>query len=262
MTSELRAALQSSPLVRTLEAIAQGEAPLPDSSAKRHHLVPEFVVRRFSGERDGRKRVLQLDVRTGTPRWVDPATAASRSRFYRVTDADGTEHQRVEGFLALVENHAAPALRRLREEPGCLSTGDRSTLAFFFALLEGRTLGGLERVQRMAQDVTKVVFATHIGDAPSFARTYREAVGEATDEEIERQRKWMLKALAEDRIRASDPKAMALDLLLNAVGDSFQLVYQLDWWLLEAQGSSFVTSDRGLAMHDPTPVTPGPAMHG
>ena len=49
---------------------------------------------------------------------------------------------------------------------------------------------------------------------------------------------------------------MALDLLQEAVGDTFQIIFQLRWELLEAEGGAFLNSDRGLAMHDPAPRYP------
>jgi hypothetical protein len=84
-TMDLHTALMSSPLLRELETINRGEKQLSDSAAKRHHLVPEFILRHFAVIRDGRDRLVQLDVRTGAPRWVGPRDAASRHRFYRVT---------------------------------------------------------------------------------------------------------------------------------------------------------------------------------
>jgi hypothetical protein len=65
--------LLSSPLLQGMQAIAEGEKALPDSEAKRHHFIPEFLLRRFSVEKNGQERLCQLDVHTGKPLWVDPA---------------------------------------------------------------------------------------------------------------------------------------------------------------------------------------------
>jgi hypothetical protein len=250
------AALMSSPLLQELEAINRGEKQLVDSAAKRHHLVAEFLLRHFTVVRDGRERLVQLDVRTGTPRWVDPRDAASRHRFYRVAGEAGVQHQKIEAFLAVVESHAAPALQRLLDHPERLDRADRATLSLFFALLQGRTLGGVARVTEFADTAMKLMFAGHLADAETFSWEYREVIGDADDETIERQRQWILHALADDRVQPSDSKAMALDLLLNAVGDSFQIVYQLHWYVVELEGRAFVTSDCGLSMYDPTPRFP------
>jgi hypothetical protein len=137
--------------MRELEAQARKDGPYPESEAKRHHLVPRFLLSRFACDRGGRERIVQLDLRTGKPQWVDPTKAASRTRFYRVTDEDGTVHQRVEFFLSRVESHAATALRSMCSNPGPISPADRATLSMFFALLEGRTIAGLERLQMLAE---------------------------------------------------------------------------------------------------------------
>lgn len=116
--------------------------------------------------------------------------------------------------------------------------------------------GGVARVTEFADTAMKLMFASRIADAETFSREYGDVIGDADDETIERQRQWILDALADDRVQPSDSKAMALDLLLNAVGDSFQIVYQLRWYLVESDGQAFVTSDCGLSMYDPTPRFP------
>src|ERR671925_2277234 len=135
----------SSPLLQEMQAIAERKKALPDSDAKRHHFVPEFLLRRFSAQRNGRHRLCQLDVHTGKPVWVDPGTAASRRQLYSLPDREGGTHNLIEGYFSIVEGHAAAAIHRLCDTAR-LDLSDRSTIAFFIALLEGRTLGGLDRL--------------------------------------------------------------------------------------------------------------------
>jgi hypothetical protein len=47
----------------------------------------------------------------------------------------------------------APAIHRLCET-GRVDLADRSTIAFFIAFLEGRTLGGLGRLKRLGSEAT------------------------------------------------------------------------------------------------------------
>ena len=92
----------SSPLLQAMEEIALGDGkPRTDSEAKRHHFVPEFLLHRFSVERNGRLRVLQLDLATGKPVWVDPGTAASRKRLYALPDEAGGTHNLLESYFAV-----------------------------------------------------------------------------------------------------------------------------------------------------------------
>ena len=86
----------------------RGEAPPPS---------PRFLLVRFARPDSERERAMQLDVRSGKNHWVDPGTAASRTRFYRLIDDDGTVHQRLEFYLSRVENHSAPAIERMINHP-------------------------------------------------------------------------------------------------------------------------------------------------
>jgi Protein of unknown function (DUF4238) len=199
---------------------------------------------------------MQLDVRSGATKWVDPGTAASRTRFYRLTDDDGTAHQRFEFYLSRVESHAANAVRRLCARPGALSPGDRATLSIFFALLEGRTIAGLDRLSRLAQTSLQTLVAARLADPGGFAEDLGRAVGMNDPEEVERQRQWTISALKDGRIKLANPKEIAIDLLLQSTGDTAQLIYQMRWDLLDAAQGAFISSDRGLAMHDPKPLYP------
>lgn len=252
----LRAGFDASPLLRELTEIARRGEPYPESSAKRHHLVPRFLLARFARRGSGRDRIMQLDCRSGATHWVDPAAAASRTRFYRLTDDDGTMHQRFEFYLSRVESHSAEAIKRLCAQPGALSLPDRATLSIFFALLEGRTMSGLDRLGRFAQTSLQTLLATRLADPDSFAEDLRQALGMDEPEAIERQRKWMVGALQDGRIKLGNPKEIAVDLLLRSSSDTAQLIYQMRWDLLVAGEETFVTSDRGLAMHDPDPPYP------
>jgi hypothetical protein len=251
----LRAGFLSSPLFCELARDTEQET-YPESQAKRHHLVPRFLLANFAQSVDGRERLMQLDVHTGSNVWAAPDGAASRSRFYRLTDDDGTTHQRVEHYLSRVESHAATAIRHLCAGPASLSAADRATIAMFLALQEGRTIAGLEQLSNLADLTLQTMQASHCADPVAFEDTYRRAIGPVHPEQVEQARKEMLAALAENRVKLANPKEVALDLLLQHSVTSSQYIYQLQWHLLEAVDGRFVTSDRGLAMYDPTPAFP------
>src|SRR5712691_3849739 len=126
----------ATPLLKEMEKIvASGDYSVFESEAKRQHFIPLFHLKRFSQERDGRDYLFQLDVRSGRPQRIQPEQAASRCYFYAALDEEGNRNNRIEGFLALVEGHAALAFGRLLDAPERLSDSDRATIAFFFALL-------------------------------------------------------------------------------------------------------------------------------
>lgn len=252
----LREGFLSSPLLLELAEIAASGEPYPESAAKRHHLVPRFLLVRFARPDSERERVMQLDVRSGKNYWVDPGTAASRTRFYRLIDDDGTVHQRLEFYLSRVENHSAPAIGPMINRPRSLSAADRATLSTFLALLEGRTIAGLDRLQHLAQSTLRTMVVSRVADADSFAEDIRQAIGTQDRDEIERQRLYMITALKDGRITLANPKEIAVDLLLRSAADTAQHNYQMRWDLLQTHDAAFATSDRGLAMHDPEPPHP------
>ncbi len=119
-------AFDSSPLGKELLEIAEGKRPWPESNAKRQHYVPKFQLADFT--LDG-KTLFQLKTASGAPRKTTPTLAASKKFFYVYPDAEmeGGKVNVLEGFFAMVENHAAPILRQLAIG-GALSDRQRATL--------------------------------------------------------------------------------------------------------------------------------------
>jgi hypothetical protein len=252
--AELEAAFRASPLFQELERRAgTGPDPIPDSNAKRHHFIPQFLLRRFLAS--GSDRLCQLAVGSGTPRAIAPASAASRRHFYAVTDDEGDRHNKVESLLAIVESHAATALARLLDNPAQLEPGDRATLSYFFGLIGFRTPTGSARLAEVSDAMSKAMFAGRLIHPDVFAHDYREAVGEASDEEIEQLRAEMLAALRGGRVELEDPRAHAITSGLQMSGDLAATIYP-DTWKLVRTDAFFVTSDTGLAMYDPKPRFP------
>ena len=108
---ELHDAFMGSPLYEEMFESIGGRRPIEDSCAKRQHFIPQLILRHFA--RPDEPRIAQLETSTGRPRLVTVHEAASRRNFYRVTSANGTQHNRVEAGLARVEHHAAPVIRKL-----------------------------------------------------------------------------------------------------------------------------------------------------
>lgn len=247
----------ATPLLKEMEKIvAGGDYSVFESQAKRQHFIPRFHLKRFSRERGGRDYLFQLDVHRGRPQRIQPEEAASRRYFYATLDEEGNRNNRIEGFLALVERHAAPAFKRLLEAPEKLSDSDRATIAFFLALLDARTPGGTERGADLADTTMRMMFANSFSDANSFASKYREWFGEATDEEIEDFRRRTLEMLRSGQVGYSNPRTAALGLTFSVSGEIAAYIFDMHWTLLTTEGRGFVTSDRGLAMYDPAPKYP------
>jgi hypothetical protein len=258
---DVDAAYRNSPLFQQLEAIATSGWTLPDSRARRHHYNPRLIVRRFVGRaKDGSQQLYRLDVKRGTPKRTSVDNAGSELRYYRFSDDEGRPHNRVESFFSIVEAHAAEALTRLLAVPHALSGPDRATLSFFFALLDGRTPGGTARTAAFSDTSMRLLLATECADPQAFAARYRDTISEGSDEEIEATRRRMVAGLRTGDVAFPDPKANALKLGLQSAGSSCKDIFLMRWSLLRARDGEFVTSDRALAMHDPSPEYPWSAQ--
>lgn len=219
------------------------------------HLVPRFILSNFALPVDRAQRVFQLDSRTGMTRQVSVRDAAARSNFFTLEDEEGRRHTRLEGQLSLIDEHSARALRQLLADPMSLPDGDRATLATMAAVLEYRTLGGNKRAQEAVHSAMQRELASQWVDPSQFAsRLERREQGPVAFAEAERLRQRALKQLREGEIRFKDQRAVAFQAAFAAMYDHAIEVFALSWRLLRGEG--FITSDRGLAMYDPTPPLP------
>jgi Protein of unknown function (DUF4238) len=247
----IEAAFRASPLFQELERINSEEEPSYfESQAKRQHFIPRLMLKRFGREIDGKVFIFQLDVKTGAPRRVQIEDAASRRYFYALKNEDGTRNNRLEGFFALVEQYAAPALKRFLDSPEDIADHDRATLSFFFALLDPRTPGGGTQAEQVSNASMRMLLANNLADPKVFANSYRHLFGDESDEEIETFRQRTMKMLETGEIAFSDPRGRALQLGISTASAVATVVFQMTWTLLRRPNAGFVTSDRGLAMYD------------
>ena len=245
------------PLARDLRAIAEGRQALPESKGRRHHFVPAFLLAAFAeppGQRKG--WMFQLDVRTGRPQRTKPDSAAFEKDLY-AGEGDDLGDRSLEAFFSLVEKHTAPALKRLADSPLALTAEDRQTIAYFLSLQQSRTPAALSSTIENSQAAMELFLSVQFEDAASFAKTYREAVNdEASDQQIENFRERMKDGLVNGEVSLAEPRSQALQLLLHTSAPIAETVASLRWTLVSSETQQFVTSDRGIAMHDPTPPFP------
>jgi hypothetical protein len=253
-------ALEESPLIQELAEIGVGKKSMPKSDAKRHHFIPQLTLNRFS---KADERLFQIDTGTGKPQRTSVYAAASRRRFYTFEDEDGNKNNDVEAYFSLVESHAAPALLRM-DESGELSDADRATISFFLSLLWARTPGARSTTEKLGLQTNTMLMASHYGDPNTFMRMYREwevEHGDGTrlsDDEAEALRKRTLREFRDGTLGFEDPgggntMALLLELALQQAGILFGA---MGWALMRSDGAEFVSSDRGLAIFDPTPKFP------
>ena len=252
-------ALQASPVTQAFREMVESNdfSQLDKSDAKRHHFLSQFLLRGFGQAWDGTETIFQMEVKSRrAPRRVNVRAAASRHRYYAVPDEDGTLSNRNEAYLALVESHAAPALRHLLEEPSTLAPGERATIAFFVALQTMRTPAAEQQITTVANAAFQSWASEFYSDRRGFAERHREHFGDAeTDEEVEAFRRETLSQIRDGGMRLSGRAAALSTGLVHAI-DNVPMLIEFDWTLLNASGGAFITSDRGFAIHDPTPLFP------
>jgi len=253
-------ALNSSPVVRafTEMGVSGDFSRLDRNQAKRHHFVPQFLLRGFALEHNGKHRLFQMETASrGAPRRVDLGTAASR-RLYTAIDEDGEPSNRNEGYLALVESDAAPALRQLLDNPESLSPAERATISFFVALQTMRTPAAAQQVSAVANAAFQTAASEFLSDRRAFAQRHREASGKlADDDEIERLRQEMLDEVRGGGVRLSGEGGAAFGIALELAVSNVPAVLAFDWTLLVASEGGLITSDRSIAIHDRRLPTPG-----
>ncbi|HLE99707.1 MAG TPA: DUF4238 domain-containing protein [Gaiellaceae bacterium] len=251
------AAFQASPLFAELmEMAATEDFSRLESAAKRQHFVPQMLLREFCREKDGKDWIFQLDITSGQVLRVSPQRAASRRHLYTVVEEDGSRSNQNEGYLALVESHAATALRRFLSDPLGLTDADRATLAFFVALQTQRTPAAAARINEIANSALQMLAGSMFSDRQAFAERYRELFGtEGTPEEIESFRQETIAAVSGGRVRLVDRGGAAFSVGMQHAAEQSFMLFEFDWTLLRCPGA-FVTSDRAFAMHDPTPPYP------
>jgi hypothetical protein len=252
------AALQASPVTAAFMGMVESNdfSRLDKNTAKRHHFLSQFLLRGFAHTHKDKDSLFQLETRTRkAPLRVDVRTAASRHRFYGAPDEDGKMSNRNEGYLALIEEHTAPALRHLLDDPASLAPGERATIAFFVALQTMRTPAAAEQVTTVANAAFQTWASEFYSDRRAFADRYREHFDDgASEEEVERFRQETIAQIREGRLRLSGRAAALSTGLVHAI-DTVPMLIEFDWTLLHAPGG-FIASDRGYAIHDPTPPYP------
>src|ERR1044072_5108900 len=171
------------------------------------------------------------------PRRVALKGAASRHRLYAELDEDGQLSNRNEGYLALIEDHAAPALKCLLEDPDSLSPGQRATIAFFIAVQTRRTPDAAAQVTAVAETVFQNVASEMFSDRAAFAERHREFFGRDADEaEIEAYRKVMIGSVREGKVRLVGERGAAFAEGLRHAVELVPPIIAFDWTLLRAPG--------------------------
>ncbi len=234
-------------LAFAMHEIGAGRRRMPESEAKRHHIVPRFLLARFAeppGNNDG--RLAQIDTTSGATARVSVKTAATRHRFYSVRSTEAEKDNRIESLISLVEDHAAEAIELLLECPERMGDHDRIAISIFIALQVQRTPRALARAEAMIRETAEAVLREHVGDPAAFAKAARERGVERPGEELERMRLHLQRAMSEGRLRAEYVREEAWRAMVDNLLEAGRHPLEMEWYLLRPGEGEFVASDNGF----------------
>lgn len=198
---------------------------------------------------------------SGEPIGVLIREAASRRHLYAAVDEDGVRSNRNEGYLALVEGHAAPALRRLVADPQGVTPPERATIAWFIAFQTMRTPSAAAQVTAAANLGLQLAVSELASDRQAFAQRHRQFHDRhATDAEIERFRLELLDQVRAGKVRLNGEGGAAFGAGLEHAAELIPAIYAFDWVLVRAPDGGLITSDRAHSIEDPTPPFPWTAQ--
>ena len=146
---------------------------MAEQAARRHHYVPQFLLRRFCSESGP---LHALDTGTGQPFRVGPRDAAVIKDYYRYELADGTVDNSIEGLLAEVEGQAAEILRKLKTPPHRLTPDERGDFAMFLSLQYTRTPFGQGVLLETTRVACQQLFDVGLRDPAGFPRNLEKGL--------------------------------------------------------------------------------------
>jgi hypothetical protein len=246
------------PLAEELREIADGRRAIPPTTARRHHFVPAFVLARFATPATRKGWLFQLDTKSGKPQRTTPDSTAFEKDLYSPGDDDSSVGFQVEALFSIVERHASAAIRRLIESPQApLSIEDRQTLSYFLAFQYSRSPVSIEWARATGTAIFGLQLAIRAGDAVGFAREFRENFNaDATDAEVEEVRSAVFELLRSGRLEIPNANGETLTIILSTADEVANVVLNLRWRLFHSAEAEFITSDRPLAVYDPSPRFP------
>jgi len=245
------------PLPQRLHDIGAGRIQLPPSAARRHHYVPQFILRGFEC-RDLPKHLVHLDKRTGRPRQVPIASAGWEEHLYGAKSEAGEYDNRIEAFLGLIEGYAAPALTQLLEGTATASEDESMPIALLLGLQLGRTPSALTEIGDLAEKLGQEQFELLVSDPTAFARMVSQARDQQLGvEDLESYRQDVLKAIRNGmHLRVSPKRYVGLDLMVSGFVEAGLAMSHADWVILHADDASFITNDCGYARVSPVDGLP------
>jgi len=237
------------PLPQRLHDIGAGRVALPVHKGRRHHYVPQLMLRGFECATKP-KHIVHLDKRSGQTRQVPTGSAGRVDRLYGVKGDDGQYANRLEAFLALIENYAAPALARLID--GHAAETESMPISLLFGLQLSRTPRVLDDIGAMVERVGQAELARILSEPEVFAQMLSQSRGQVlSPKDVEEDRQDYLKAVKDGlTVHLAPKRSVGLEAMVGSFLDAGMAMAHADWWILHPEAGSFVLNDCGYARFD------------
>lgn len=210
--------------------------------AKRHHLVPQFYLRRWADDRD---QVFVVP-RDGKPHLSNIINAVVESGFYTVDVATGPTDE-VETRLSEIEGQLAPAIARTVDGAWPISDEDRGALANFAALQLGRGWQLRSMLNEGTDKMIKLVAQMYASHPDALKAKIAEAQGrEPSDEEVAEVARFMSSGEFNVRPHRNEAVLAAFETASKLVDPLFGMTW--DVAVAEPSTCGFLTSDHPAAL--------------
>lgn len=228
-------------------------------AGKRHHYLPQFLLRRFAvldGSRPG--LVWRGDVDGQRLLEVAPKHEAAKRHYYRLPPEVEIPGLSAEDVLQRVETLAAAAVIKF-ERSRTIELDDRHALALFLLLQHRRTPAGRRELRFMDELLAKLEMEMRLSDRKLVRSVLSQGGTEPTAEEVER---WQAETLAKletgELVVESTPDREVALMFSQLDTIAPMLVQEFDWRFLvvSENAGELVLPDVGVTMYDPTPKFP------
>lgn len=224
------------------------------SNAKRHHYVPEFLLRRFStNPADEHPPIYRLDIKTGAIVKLSTSNCAVIQHYNRLSTTSGLPVGFAEAMLSYMEGQATPLVEKLLHG-GMLNLQERVDFSTFLMAQQMRTPRGREWLRFGQDQAAKFWLLKQIYENRDITKErLREDLGrEPTEDEIDQSILQTAEPLENGELTVNVSSDQEILGMFMPAPDLVPLIGEMSWTLLEAPvGESFILSDDPLIRVDP-----------
>lgn len=213
---------------------------------KRNHYIPKFYLKGFCDDK-GQIWIYEKE-NPGNPIASSPNSTAVIKKLYHIENNTKGLDELENYFADSIERPASRIFKGLLAKK-IPHNGDREQLALFFGTLMTRTPLYISHLQQQQNnDLLKTIVATAT-DKNNFKEAYREVHKDLSDEEIERDRKFILDKEYSLKLH----RDIVLNMMLYLGAQCAIHLMKMKWALIETdEKNPFIISDNFMHLYHPS----------